>query len=192
MPVDSFVELVRQAGVTVIADVRTAPFSRRSPHFNRDALRSTLKGHRIGYVFMGEALGGRPREQRLLSGGTADYESMAAEPMFRAGLERVVKGAARHRIALMCAEQDPLGCHRCLLVGRALARRLVRVEHILRSGQILGQDSIEDALLAAQAGGMADFFSSREEQLDLAYRARKKNVAFKERRSEAERDEAAA
>jgi hypothetical protein len=82
---------------------------------NRDA------GIEMGYVFFGDELGGRPRDPSLYCDGVADYEAMAQRPGFRADLDRLLAMAGQRRLCLMCSERDPLDCHRCLLVARALA-----------------------------------------------------------------------
>jgi uncharacterized protein (DUF488 family) len=99
------------------------PFGPHYPHFNRDDLREELPSNGISYVFLGKELGGRPSEHGFYREGVADYEEMAQAPEFNKGLDRVIEGAKVHLIALMCSERDPLDCHRCLLVGRALAKR---------------------------------------------------------------------
>ena len=97
---------------------------------------------------------------------------------FREGLERVVEGAGTHRIALMCAERDPLDCHRCLLVARALAGGGVSVGHILSDGAIAAHGEIEDRLLALAERRGGDLFATREERLAAAYRSRARKVAY--------------
>ena len=175
---ERFLDLVRAAGVTAIADVRTLPFSRRHPHFNRDALRDRLRDYGIAYVFLGKELGGRPNDPAFYDDGVADYEKMAATDSFREGLERVVEGAGTHRIGLMCAERDPLDCHRCLLVARALAGGGVSVGHILSDGAIAAHGEIEDRLLALAERRGGDLFATREERLAAAYRSRARKVAY--------------
>jgi uncharacterized protein (DUF488 family) len=168
---EQFLSLLRGAGASAVADVRSAPHSRRCPQFNRDALRDALRSDAVAYVHLGRELGGRPEDRRFYRDGVADYEAMARAPRFRHGLERVVAGAARHRIALMCAEQDPLHCHRCLLVGRALHERGHAVIHILASGALRGQSDVERQLLAAAQQDRPDLFDSPAEQVAAAYRA---------------------
>ncbi len=146
--------------------------SRFSPHFNRGALAASLAAQGIDYVFLGKELGGRPQQQSLFTAGVADYEKMAASPEFRVGLARLTEAAERHRVAVMCSEADPLDCHRCLLVGRALAEAGVDVGHILASGEIITHAQAEDRLLhlenLAEAGLL---LRSREERLAEAYRS---------------------
>lgn len=130
----SFVQLLRQAGVTAVADVRSVPFSRHVPHFNRETLKEMLGAEKIAYVYLGDVLGGRPKAREPFSDGVADYEKMARSESFNQGVDRVIEGARTHRIALMCAERDPLDCHRCLLIGRTLKERGVSVRHIQGPG----------------------------------------------------------
>jgi uncharacterized protein (DUF488 family) len=177
---ERFAALLRNAGVTAIADVRTSPYSRRCPHFNREELGEKLRLDEIFYVFLGKELGGRPSERRFYCDGVADYEKMAKATQFNKGLDRVVEGAKKYRIALMCAEHDPLDCHRCLLVGRALAERGVRVSHILSDGAIVSHAEIEGKLLEISGRSGDDFFASRAERLAAAYKDRSRKVAFAE------------
>jgi uncharacterized protein (DUF488 family) len=179
-PFEHFLALLRSAGVTAIADVRTAPYSRQQPQFNRDALREELRRNGISYVFLGKELGGRPAERQFYCEGIADYETMAKASAFSEGLDRVVEGAKKHRIALMCAERNPLDCHRCLLVGRALAERGVRVGHILSDGKIMTHAEVEDRLLEISGRSARDLFAERMERLAAAYRDRARKVAFAE------------
>src|SRR5215475_13186783 len=117
-PLATFIGLLRGAGVTAVADVRSIPYSRRWPQFGRPALERSLPEAGIGYVFLGAELGGRRDDPALYIDGRIDFDRVAATDSFRAGLDRVEAGAARHRIALMCAEREPLDCHRFLLVSR--------------------------------------------------------------------------
>lgn len=178
LPYERFLALLREASVTAIADVRTAPFSRHFPHFNRDALRKELRSDDIAYVFLGEELGGRPRGEQFFCNGVADYEKMAEAATFVRGLERVIDGANKYRIAMMCSEHDPLDCHRCLLVGRALQERSVNVRHILSSGQIINQRQVEDKLMEMSGKSDTDFFEPPAKRLAAAYRDRAMRVAF--------------
>ena len=175
---ERFIELLREAGVTAVADVRSAPYSRHAPQFNRDRLRDDLGRAGIAYVFLGRELGGRPAEREFYTHGVADYERMAQTPAFAAGLERVIEGAQSHRIALMCSERDPLTCHRCLLVGRALTERGARVSHILDGGKRASHTAIEDELLARTGRNGDDLFAPRAERLAAAYRDHARKVAF--------------
>lgn len=177
---EHFLELLRKAQVTAVADVRTAPYSRHYPHFNGNDLKRELRQDGISYLFLGNELGGRPTVRQFYCDGIADYEKMAATEEFRTGLDRVAEGAKKYRIVLMCSEQDPLDCHRCLLVGRALAKHGITVKHVMPDGRILEQAQIEDRLLKMSGRENDDMFAPREERLAAAYRERARKVAFVE------------
>ena len=177
-PIEHFLELLHNAGVTAVADVRSAPHSRYVPQFNHDALKVALRGAGIAHVYLGKELGGRPQNRQQYRDGVADYEKIAATEAFQAGLRRVLDGAATHRVALMCAEQHPLDCHRCLLVGRALAARGAMVRHILPEGAVMTQADIEAELLRRTGRDKEDLFMSPQERLATAYREYAHKVAF--------------
>jgi uncharacterized protein (DUF488 family) len=177
---ERFTALLAGAGVETIADVRTAPRSRFSPQFNKDAMAAALAAQGIEYLFLGKELGGRPQGQELYTDGVADYEKMAASPEFRRGLDRLMESAARSSVAAMCSEADPLDCHRCLLVGRALAAKGVDVRHILASGAIVTHAELEERLLSLENLAEADLLaSSREARLAEAYRARSRKAGYR-------------
>src|SRR5262249_20780938 len=143
-------------------------------------LRAELERRNIAYVPMGDALGGRPRDQSLFRDGVADYEAMAALPEFSAGIDRVLAGAQRFRVCLMCAEREPLECHRCLLVAPALAARGARIGHLRADGGTVAHATIEDRLLRLAGGG--DLFTDdRAGRLADAYRRRAGAVAYRTR-----------
>jgi uncharacterized protein (DUF488 family) len=173
---DRFMALLTRASVTAVADVRSIPFSRWCPWFSAKALAQRLAGEGIAYIALGDSLGGRPRDPKLYRNGVADYEAMATRPEFVAGLERVVDEIARHRVCLLCAEREPLDCHRCLLVGRALAERGLTLGHIRADGTVESHAATEERLLAL-AGHDADLFRDGAERLAHAYRRRAQAVA---------------
>ncbi len=174
---EAFLALLRSAGIGTIADVRSVPYSRRVPHFNLQRLSGQLERDGIGYCYVGQELGGRPNDPELFRDGRADYERMAARPSFAHGLMLLLSHAPS-RTAMLCSERDPLDCHRCLLVGRALWQRSVPVAHILVSGETLSQQRIEQRLLDELDAGEPDLFTSPEERLAAAYRLRASKVAF--------------
>ena len=174
-----FIALLETARTTSVADVRSAPVSRFSPHFNKRALAVSLDARGIAYVFLGNELGGRPQQQELFTGGVANYEKMAAAPSFQSGLDQLMLGAEDYRIAVMCSEADPLDCHRCLLVGRALAGAGVEVGHILASGAVMSHSEAEERLLhLADLAEPGLLLSSRAMRLAEAYRCRCSEVAY--------------
>jgi uncharacterized protein (DUF488 family) len=134
----------------------------------------------IAYSFLGKELGGRPTGSQYYCDGVADYERMAQSREFAHGLQRVLDGARKYRIALMCSEHDPLDCHRYLLVGRALAARGVAVKHILVDGTIADHREIEQQLLKSEGQHGGDLFLAPGERLAEAYRKRARKIAYAE------------
>lgn len=168
--VEAFVALLSAHGVTAVADVRAAPYSRRQPQFSRASLTAALRAAGLAYVYLGEQLGGLPSARVRSQMQGSGYAAMAATDAFKEGMARLMQGRERHRIALMCAERDPIDCHRALLVGRALAAAGVNVQHIHADGAAEGQSVLEGRLLAAAGHGEGgDLFASAVELLDLAY-----------------------
>ena len=139
-----FFALLARHRVSVLADVRSAPYSRFNPHFNREPLAAALETAGLRYVYLGCELGGRSDDRSCYENGRIRYDRLARTARFRAGLERVVQGAPGRRLALMCAEREPLRCHRTLLVDRG-----VDVAHILPDGGLEPHRSAMDRLLAA-------------------------------------------
>ena len=173
-----FVELLRSHGVTALADVRSAPFSRFHPQFNKKALADALKTAGIAYVFLGRELGARSTDAAVYEAGRVQYGKLAQTPLFRSGIERVEEGARKHRVALMCAEKDPLECHRTLLVGRALERDGVGVTHILADGTFETNANAMRRLLTAEPTTGGDMFDSEERLIELAVERRARDVAY--------------
>ena len=176
-PLETFAALLRQHEVTALADVRSAPYSRFNPQFNRKALDAALKARGIAYVFLGHALGGRPDDASCYEDGRVRYDRLARTALYREGLDRVVRGASDERIALMCAEKEPLDCHRTILVGRSLAERGIAVAHILADGTLEPHGETMDRLLASMKLPGQDLFRSKEEQVEEALARRERRIA---------------
>jgi uncharacterized protein (DUF488 family) len=170
-PRERFIALLRGAEITALADVRSTPFSRRHPQFSKPVLAETLPQEGIAYVYLGEELGGQRRDPALLRDGAPDYDKIAATQSFRHGLDRVIDGASRHRIALMCAEREPLDCHRFLLVSRHLALRGTRINHILGDGSIEEHDDTLRRLLARTHLDAGELFAEGTPPEDVVARA---------------------
>ena len=174
-----FTAMLQSAGAGAVADVRSTPASRFCPWFSAKNLAPILADQNMAYFAFGDALGGRPRDPSLYRDGIADYEAMTREPAFQAGLDRLVADAARHRLCLMCAERDPLACHRCLLVARALAARGLMIGHILHDGAIEPHAATEGRLLELASADGDLFATGQDERIAAAYRRRARAVAFR-------------
>lgn len=175
---ESFLALLRGAEINAIADVRSSPYS-RNEQFNREALKKNLESDNISYVYLGTELGGRPSNTDYYCEGIADYEKMSGDEKFKLGIERVLSGAKKYKVALMCSEHSPFDCHRCLLVGRALLDAGMSVHHILSTGKQLSQKEVEQKLVEDYGKGADDLFVSSATQISNAYRERSRQVAYR-------------
>lgn len=143
-PAERFIALLQQHDVLQLADIRSQPASRFTPHFNRSALSQRLGEAGIEYRWLGEALGGRPRDPAVYDkDGRADYAKLAAMLGFQAGIAALIAWASARPTAIMCAERDPLHCHRTHLVTPALIGRGVDVLHILADGAVLPHAALQ-------------------------------------------------
>jgi uncharacterized protein (DUF488 family) len=179
IPAERFIGLLRHAGVNAIADVRSTPFSRRFPWFSSKNLATTLAQHGIAYLAYGEALGGRPRGAALYRDGVADYEAMARQRDFHIALDRLTAEGPQRCVCLMCAEREPLDCHRCLLVARSFAERGLTIGHILHDGTVEPHSAMEQRLLALASASDDLFVTGQDERLAAAYRRRARAVAHR-------------
>jgi uncharacterized protein (DUF488 family) len=176
-----FVAMLHAAGVNAVADVRSVPVSRFCPWFSAKNLKPLLAREGIDYLPYGDALGGRPRDQTLYCDGVADYEAMARRPEFAFSLGGLLLDSSRTDgcVCVMCAEREPLDCHRCLLVARALAERGVAVGHILYDGAIEPHAATEQRLLELDATDSDLFATGQDDRLAAAYRRRARAVAYR-------------
>ncbi|WP_338030960.1 DUF488 domain-containing protein [Dyella kyungheensis] len=177
-PIERFIALLKRSSVTAIADVRSSPFSRHNPQFNKELLSAELARAGIVYVFMGKELGARSNDPSCYEDGRVQYSRLAKTSLFKSGIDRVVVGAKKYRIALMCAEKEPLDCHRTLLVSRALEAQSVSIVHILSNGGLEAQDATTSRLLDMVGLPQEDMFRTRTQLLDEAYKLREQKVAY--------------
>lgn len=177
-PVAQFVGLLKKHRVTAVADVRSAPFSRYNPQFNRDLLAADLASQSIHYVFLGRELGARSEDSACYIDGRVQYDRLARTDLFRTGIDRVVRGTAHHCIALMCAEKDPLECHRTILVARALTERGIAIRHILANGTDETHESAMDRLLDLTGLPRQHLFRPKPELIEEALLIQERRIAY--------------
>lgn len=133
----TFIDLLRAYDINVLADVRSYPHSKYAPHFDSQPLKASVNDAGIKYLFMGKELGGRPKEKEYYDiEGHVLYWLLAESPFFLEGITRLESGVRKCRIAIMCSEENPRGCHRRLLVGAVLLKRGITVNHIRGDGMV--------------------------------------------------------
>jgi len=170
--------------IKVVCDVRSRPGSFRFPQFNREPLEAQLTAAKIRYEFCGEQLGGRPLDpQFYLANGLVDYSKRRRAPTFIEAVDKAIALARERKTAILCAEEDPLHCHRFLLICPALVARGVAPVHLRRGGAAETQRDAEDRLL--QLHGFADvtsdslFAHGRESALEDALRLQSEQYGFR-------------
>ncbi|MFP4160240.1 MAG: DUF488 family protein [Desulfobacterales bacterium] len=134
--IENFVALLEKHGIETVFDVRSRPYSRIHPQFCYKPLGRWLQNAGIKYVFAGKQLGARPDDPDCYEHGQVSFARLARRQEFSRGLDQVVRAAAENRVCLMCAEKEPLSCHRTLLVSRNLKNKEVFIYHILADGSL--------------------------------------------------------
>jgi uncharacterized protein (DUF488 family) len=179
-PLERFVSLLRQHEITALCDVRSRPYSRVSSQFNREELKECLRAFGIKYVFLGKELGARSEDTDCYEDGKVQYERLAQTDLFQLGLSRVQRGLKEYRLVLMCAEREPLACHRAILVARHLATRGVTIQHVHADGSLEDHDNALRRLakILNLRENEHDFFRSRQDLFAEAYRLQEKRIAY--------------
>ncbi len=174
---EDFIALLKLHDVTAIGDVRSLLVSAFTPHFSREPLAAALAQHGIAYVFLGGYLGGRSNNKACYKRGRLQYSRVKQEPSFASGIERAKSGMQQFRIALMCSEKDPLGCHCALLVGRRLFQDGINLQHILSKGQAESHPELERRLLELCKMPDGDMFRDRDACIADAYQVQGDRVS---------------
>jgi uncharacterized protein (DUF488 family) len=178
--IERFLELLKAHSVTALGDVRSQPYSRMNPQFNREPLKEALQSAQIKYVFLGKELGARSEDKSCYRNGQVQYDLLSQTDLFKKGIHRVTDGARSYRIALMCAEKEPLECHRTILVARQLYEDGMCIKHILADGQVEEHACTIERLLAKLHIREHDFFRSNDEIMSEAYRRQGDEIAYRE------------
>jgi uncharacterized protein (DUF488 family) len=173
-----FIGLLMRHEITALCDVRSKPYSRVNPQFNREELKQSLAACGIAYVFLGNELGARSENPACYENGKVQYDRLARTDLFQQGLERVQKGMQEYRISLMCAEKEPLECHRTILVARHLAALCLDVQHIHANGKLESHGDAVNRLARMFNLPENDMFRTREELLVEAYQRQGERIAF--------------
>lgn len=199
--IEEFITLLQKHGVTAVADVRSHPYSKYLPHFNQKLLKASLSDAGIRYVFLGKELGARSNNPNCYVDGKAVYEKIASTKEFNDGIQRILKGAESYNISLMCAEKDPITCHRAVLVCQHLRESNLDINHILKNGDLESHHNLEERLLELHALKPAEQIQqvqlslfedillsqsslieySREQSLKKAYQLQGDNIAYVEK-----------
>lgn len=154
-PIEKFIQLLADNGIDTLVDVRSAPYSRFNPQFNKNALQQSLAQHKIEYVHVGAKLGGRPTDpscyiHHVIPAKSSDYlhevnyAEVMKRPWFHEGIQSLVELAGHSTTAIMCSEEDPTRCHRHHLIARYLMNEHpeITILHIRKDGNVIDAKSI--------------------------------------------------
>lgn len=164
--------------ITAVVDVRSTPYSRFNPQFNKEPLKKSLLDNGIQYVFLGEELGARSKDPDMYDHGRVSYSKLVQSNLFRCGLDRIEEGMSSYNIAMMCAEKEPLNCHRMILVTPQLEMRGITVTHILEDGSQELNGNTVARLRKELKLPEVDMFRSNAELADEAYAEQEKKIAY--------------
>ena len=177
--IDDFIGLLKEHKVDCLIDVRSQPYSRIAPQFNKDRLSADLKNYEILYAHFEKEFGARHTKPSLLDADNkVDFDKVRASDNFREGIQRLRKALdLGYTIALMCSESNPFDCHRFSMISYQL-REEVEVSHILRDGSLKENSDLEKELLGQYNKKLNPLFDTEEQQIEKAYRLRGKDIAF--------------
>jgi len=154
-PAERFVELLREAGIETLVDVRSVPYSRRVPHTNREILKDTIERSGLNYVYLGDKIGGKTDDPQLQTpDGKTDYNAVRRSGRFREGIDKLIELASVNTTAIMCAEENPARCHRAALIAPMLVQLGCHVLHLRHDGSQITQADLE----YQRSGGQLDLF----------------------------------
>ena len=161
---EKFIDELKQFNIEYLVDVRTTPFSKWNPHFNQNELKFALQEHNIGYIFLGDKIGGLPADKSCYSkDGKVNYELVREKTFFKEGLKRIIKANTKGiHIATMCSETDPKECHRSKLIGKELLKHGIDINHIINKNSFKTQSELNRELFGLFANNDDFYLSSKK------------------------------
>jgi uncharacterized protein (DUF488 family) len=184
--INLFIKALKNNSIDAIADVRSVPLSGYKPDFSKDYLEKYLKKNNIKYVFLGDNCGARIKDPSCYVEGYVSYEKIKESSVFKHGIDRILNGLNKYSVALLCAEKDPIYCHRDILVCRNLKPFNINIQHIISDVIVETNTSAENRLLTEFNLNSTDFFMSDNDRLNLAYDQQGKKIAYKQQSNEVE------
>jgi len=175
---EHFMQLLKRHAITAVGDVRSSPYSKFNPQYNREPLQRALRENHIAYVFLGSELGPRSEDPACYLNGKVQYGWLAKTEAFEHGLQRLRTGMKTYRIALMCAEKDPITCHRMILVCRALRSDPIEICHILEDGNLEALQASERRLMRELKMLQLNMLEKPEDLIQRVYDAQGERIAY--------------
>lgn len=186
---ETFVKTLKVYQVSAVVDVRSSPYSQYKSEFNREILKDYLRTNQISYVFLGDYCGARVEDRSCYVNGKVDYKLVAENKKFQEGLNRIKNGMNNFILAIMCAEKDPITCHRTILICRNLLSSEIKIKHILSNGKVEDHKDSEYRLLKIFKLNHPDLFRSEQQRLDDAYSRQGDKIAYETAEPKADYEE---
>ena len=141
---EDFLALLKDYGIEYLVDVRSQPYSKFNPQFNQNELKFFLERNGVKYVFMGDNIGGRPKDTTCYDDdGKVDYEKVKMKDFFLQGIDRLKTAYNKEiNLVIMCSESKPCECHRSKLIGRVLNSDKITLKHIDENGKLKDQNTV--------------------------------------------------
>jgi uncharacterized protein (DUF488 family) len=177
-PAEIFINMLNMHSITAVCDVRSSPYSRFNPQYNRETIQKELKKYNIAYVFLGKELGPRRDDETCYINGKVQYDRIAKTDLFLQGISRLKQGMKFYRIALMCAEKDPIACHRTILICRQFRAENISIHHIIEDGSLENNRDSEKRMMKLLKIHELQLFESPEDLVQRAYGIQGEKIAF--------------
>ena len=187
--VEKLIDMLRYYNINCVVDIRGTPYSKYNVQYNKETIRNTLIKEDFVYIYMAKEFAAkRENKESYNKEGYSDFEKVIYEEDFKNGIERLKNGCEKgYRIALLGAMQDPIRCHRSILVGRALVENGFNVKHILDDYSIVYQTDIEKSLLEKYFEDRnqmtIDYIlgtnKSEKEMIEESYRLANKEIGYR-------------
>jgi uncharacterized protein (DUF488 family) len=178
LDISDFINLLLANKIELVVDVRSAPYSKLYPHFNRNPLEISLTKNSIKYIFLGDSVGGRSNNIKDYSKGRVMYKKIAEKKEYISSINTIIQNSSKYKIVLMCSEKEPLECHRTLLISRSIEAHMVKILHIHRDGQIESQSEGIQRLLKIWKLDSPNLFGEDAERIDEAFTKQESKYAY--------------
>ncbi len=182
--IEDFISLLKKHNINTIVDVRSMPYSKFAPQYNKELLKNSLKLDGICYIFMGDMLGARHEDKNLLfNDGKVNFQKVQETKSFQDGIARLEKGINKgYEISLMCSEKEAFDCHRFGLISEFLVKHSIQVDHIYPD-KVVSQQDLEQQLFKKYENFLPkiNLFNPSIDSdylLKLAYELRNKDIAY--------------
>lgn len=178
LDISDFINLLLSNKIELVVDVRSAPYSKLYPHFNRNFLEESLIINSIKYIFLGDSVGGRSNNLEDFSKGRVVYKKIAEKKEYISSINTIIQNSSKYKIVLMCSEKEPLECHRTLLISRSIETHTVKILHIHRDGQIESQGEAIQRLLKIWKLDSPNLFGEDAERINEAFTKQESKYAY--------------